>query len=67
MDSPAQPAECAIQNSSPCRYQRTHADDNHYAHPIDFVPIVDLNSRKVGAVPAVPFLALQSPPACSAL
>lgn len=30
------------------RYQRTHADDNHYAHPIDFVPIVDLNAGKVG-------------------
>eukprot|EP00188_Purpureofilum_apyrenoidigerum_P006075 Plantae.Rhodophyta-Purpureofilum_apyrenoidigerum.ctg8779.p1 GENE.Plantae.Rhodophyta-Purpureofilum_apyrenoidigerum.ctg8779~~Plantae.Rhodophyta-Purpureofilum_apyrenoidigerum.ctg8779.p1 ORF type:complete len:649 (+),score=102.63 Plantae.Rhodophyta-Purpureofilum_apyrenoidigerum.ctg8779:157-2103(+) len=28
-------------------YRRDDADDNHYAHPIDLVPIVDLNSKKV--------------------
>ncbi|BDA50132.1 Primary amine oxidase [Coccomyxa sp. Obi] len=28
-------------------YERTHLDDNHYSHPIDFVPLVDLNLNKV--------------------
>ena len=28
-------------------YERTHLDDNHYSHPIDFVPLVDLNLKKV--------------------
>jgi Cu2+-containing amine oxidase len=30
-------------------YNRSHPDDNHYAHPIDFVPLVDLNLRKACA------------------
>eukprot|EP00190_Bangiopsis_sp_CCMP1999_P001211 CAMPEP_0198738258 /NCGR_PEP_ID=MMETSP1475-20131203/68278_1 /TAXON_ID= ORGANISM="Unidentified sp., Strain CCMP1999" /NCGR_SAMPLE_ID=MMETSP1475 /ASSEMBLY_ACC=CAM_ASM_001111 /LENGTH=654 /DNA_ID=CAMNT_0044502131 /DNA_START=59 /DNA_END=2023 /DNA_ORIENTATION=- len=28
-------------------YKRDDSDDNHYAHPIDLVPIVDLNLRRV--------------------
>lgn len=28
-------------------YERSHPDDNHYSHPIDFVPLVDLNLKKV--------------------
>ena len=24
-----------------------HPDDNHYAHPLDFIPVVDLNLKKV--------------------
>ena len=28
-------------------YVRTSPEDNHYAHPLDFVPIVDLNTEKV--------------------
>lgn len=28
-------------------YLRTHPDDNHYAHPIDFTPVADLNLKKV--------------------
>ena len=28
-------------------YVRTSPDDNHYAHPLDFTPIVDLNLEKV--------------------
>eukprot|EP00884_Botryococcus_braunii_P003392 jgi/Botrbrau1/13053/Bobra.0187s0015.1 len=28
-------------------YLRSSPDDNHYAHPLDFVPVVDLNLRKV--------------------
>lgn len=31
-------------------YNRSHPDDNHYAHPIDFVPLVDLNLRKARAL-----------------
>jgi len=27
-------------------YVRTHPDDNHYAHPLDFTPVADLNSMK---------------------
>ena len=34
-------------------YNRSHPDDNHYAHPIDFVPLVDLNLRKVHALDLV--------------
>ena len=34
-------------------YLRHDADDNHYAHPIDTLPIVDLNARKVVAVEGV--------------
>ncbi len=30
-------------------YNRSHPDDNHYAHPIDFVPLVDLNLKKARA------------------
>ena len=30
-------------------YQRSHVDDNHYAHPIDIVVLVDLNLKKVSA------------------
>lgn len=29
-------------------YGRSHPDDNHYAHPIDIVVLVDLNLKKVG-------------------
>ena len=29
-------------------YGRSHPDDNHYAHPIDVVVLVDLNLKKVG-------------------
>ena len=28
-------------------YGRSHPDDNHYAHPIDVVVLVDLNLKKV--------------------
>jgi primary-amine oxidase len=28
-------------------YTRAFEDDNHYAHPLDFVPIVDLNEERV--------------------
>ena len=41
-------------------YNRSHPDDNHYAHPIDFVPLVDLNLRKACAR-ASGILALFSP------
>ena len=27
-------------------YGRSHPDDNHYAHPIDVVVLVDLNLKK---------------------
>ena len=27
-------------------YLRTTPDDNHYAHPIDFTPVADLNLKK---------------------
>ena len=30
-------------------YKRSSPHDNHYAHPIEFVPFVDLNLRKVCA------------------
>ncbi|CAM9586872.1 unnamed protein product, partial [Ectocarpus fasciculatus] len=26
---------------------RDDADDNHYAHPLDMLPVVDLNAQKV--------------------
>ena len=29
-------------------YFRTEPNDNHYAHPLDFTPIVDLYQKKVG-------------------
>jgi len=41
-------------------YLRHDADDNHYAHPIDLLPVVDLNARKVvhidmqASAPAIP-------------
>lgn len=28
-------------------YRNGDADDNHYAHPLDFIPVVDLNLKKV--------------------
>ena len=28
-------------------YLRNTPDDNHYAHPIDFTPVADLNLKKV--------------------
>ncbi|CAM9819885.1 unnamed protein product, partial [Hapterophycus canaliculatus] len=28
-------------------YMRDDADDNHYAHPLDMLPVVDLNAQKV--------------------
>ena len=31
-------------------YMRNHPDDNHYAHPLDFTPVADLNLKKVSAV-----------------
>ena len=36
-------------------YNRSHPDDNHYAHPIDFVPLVDLNLRKARALALLSF------------
>lgn len=30
-------------------YVRNHPDDNHYAHPIDFVPVADLNLKKASS------------------
>ena len=30
-------------------YKRSSPNDNHYAHPLDFVPFVDLNLRKARA------------------
>lgn len=32
-------------------YLRNHPDDNHYAHPLDFVPVADLNLKKVRQTP----------------
>lgn len=31
-------------------YLRDDADDNHYAHPLPVLPVVDLNARKVIAM-----------------
>ena len=31
-------------------YFRTEPNDNHYAHPLDFTPIVDLYQKKVELV-----------------
>ena len=31
-------------------YLRSRPGDNHYAHPIDFTPVVDLTAGKVSAV-----------------
>lgn len=28
-------------------YRNGSPDDNHYAHPLDFIPVVDLNLKKV--------------------
>ena len=28
-------------------YRNGDPDDNHYAHPLDFIPVVDLNLKKV--------------------
>jgi hypothetical protein len=28
-------------------YRNGNPDDNHYAHPLDFIPVVDLNLKKV--------------------
>lgn len=28
-------------------YRNDDPDDNHYAHPLDFIPVVDLNLKKV--------------------
>lgn len=33
-----------------------HPDDNHYAHPLDFIPVVDLNLKKVWLRPKKPVL-----------
>lgn len=30
-------------------YLRSCAEDNHYAHPLDFLPVVDLNLCKVAS------------------
>lgn len=30
-------------------YRNGNPDDNHYAHPLDFIPVVDLNLKKVRA------------------
>ena len=35
-------------------YKRSSPHDNHYAHPIEFVPFVDLNLRKVRATHRLP-------------
>ena len=37
-------------------YGRSHPDDNHYAHPIDAVVLVDLNLKKVGQQPTPPLI-----------
>lgn len=31
-------------------YLRDDADDNHYAHPLDILPVVDLNSETIVAI-----------------
>lgn len=36
-------------------YVRSSPDDNHYAHPIDFTPVADLNLRKVTCCLCDPF------------
>ena len=41
-------------------YMRSSPNDNHYAHPLDFVAVVDLNQRKVGAVQHTPAVTLCS-------
>jgi primary-amine oxidase len=35
-------------------YKRADAEDNHYAHPIPLLPVVDLNAERVVAL-QVPF------------
>lgn len=42
-------------------YKRSSPDDNHYAHPIEFVPFVDLNKRKVVHMELPHSLTLQVP------
>ncbi len=37
-------------------YMRSSPNDNHYAHPLDFVAVVDLNQGKVGALQHTPAL-----------
>lgn len=32
-------------------YKRNDPDDNHYAHPLDFVPVADLNLKRVSLYP----------------
>ena len=57
--SPALP--CPAVHDPPCKgrliqcfmYMRSSPNDNHYAHPLDFVAVVDLNQRKVGPIPAL--------------
>lgn len=31
-------------------YKRNDPDDNHYAHPLDFVPVADLNLKRVRTI-----------------
>ena len=37
-------------------YRNGSPDDNHYAHPLDFIPVVDLNLKKVGFISGIPYL-----------
>ena len=37
-------------------YGRSHPDDNHYAHPIDVVVLVDLNLKKARPIPLLTLL-----------
>lgn len=41
-------------------YVRSHPEDNHYAHPLDFVPVADLNLKKVRRLRR-PVKSLQAP------
>lgn len=34
-------------------YRRVGVNDNHYAHPLDVVPVVDLNARKIVCIDGV--------------
>ena len=38
-------------------YRDGDPDDNHYAHPLDFIPVVDLNLKKV-CTPAIQYLGI---------
>lgn len=44
-------------------YRNGNPDDNHYAHPLDFIPVVDLNLKKV-CTPAMQYLGSQNSGFC---